>query len=463
MVEIVISEECEVILLAVVFVVKPEPELEPEPGVVAVFASCFQEGVWVRHTPPAGATPSPATPVAKRPSVSPSEPICLDSLEEELKVPSLDSISQALAILGSAAKGLAQGDNPPSPDAPRTTSNPPPLHTSPLVQQQKKMAVSTPGAGAPHYISTSSSPSAPLARPPATTSSPLPSVRADGTGGIKGVPQAHRHSVLNTPRTLGAVKVGMSASASSLKPRPPPTASPLVAPGPKSGVLSPPPSGLLKGSGSNNNNNNKAQGGEGVILTSRTHTLNSKTFYTARLPLTPHTKSSPSPSLPQTQPQSNFITPMHATLTKSTHSSVPPIVKLTPRAPNPAVTTAPPSSPAVSQNPRSQVTPSLHQYSPQTQSGFRPSFSGGAQGGATKPGQSSYAPPNSTNTTSLINTSSISKHSGSGAPPSVNSASSGPRPRPGGVAKSVTSVSSSSVSSQLPQVGDVAGFWKSVV
>ncbi|GLD74651.1 ubinuclein-2-like protein, partial [Lates japonicus] len=64
-----------------------------------------KEAVWVqRSTPSAGATPSPAAQVAKRPPQSPSEPICLDSLDEELTAPSLDSISQALAILGNAAK-----------------------------------------------------------------------------------------------------------------------------------------------------------------------------------------------------------------------------------------------------------------------------------------------------------------------------------------------------------------------
>ncbi|XP_019961310.2 ubinuclein-2b isoform X1 [Paralichthys olivaceus] len=420
-----------------------------------------KETVWIRPTPSAGATPSPAAQVAKRPPQSPSEPICLD---DDLTTPSLDSISQALAILGNAAKGLAQGDSPPSPDGPRTAANPSSLHNSPLLQQQqKKNSVSTPSSSAPHYISTSSSSSTPLSRLPSITSSPLPSVRVDGMGVVKGIAQAHRHSVLNTQRPLGAAKANMSASTSPPKPRPPPTASPLVAPGSKTGV-STPPSGLLKGS-----NNNKANSGDTLILTlpqSRPHTLSSptliKTFQAPRLPHTPQSKSSP--SLVQTlsgvqpQPQSNFITPMHATLTKSTHSSIPPIVKLTPR--NPIVTTS--ASLSISQNPRSQATPTIHQYSPQTPAGFRPQFSG-AKGGATKPGQGSYTPPgsqktpnNSTNNISLINTSSISKHSGSSASPTVASANPGQRQRPGGTTpqgvKSVASVSSSSISSQLPQV-----------
>ncbi|XP_059204898.1 ubinuclein-2b isoform X2 [Centropristis striata] len=422
-----------------------------------------KEAAWVqRSTPSAGATPSPAAQVAKRPPQSPSEPICLDSLDED---PSLDSISQALAILGNAAKGLAHGDSPPSPDGPKTTTKLPSLHASPLLQQQKKNSVSTPSSNAPHYISTSSSSSTSLSRPLSITSAPLPSVRVDGMGVVKGTVQAHRHSVLTPQRTLavGVAKANMPASAASPKPRPPPTASPLVAPGSKTGV-STPTSSLLKGS------NNKANSGDTIIITSpRPHALIAsshmvpKTFQSPHLSQSPQSKSSP--SLSQTlsgappQPQSNFITPMHATLTKSTHSSIPPIVKLTPRTLNPAATT----TTSASQSPRSQANPPIHQYSAKSPAGFRPPFSG-AQGGATKPGQGSYTSPgsqktpnnNSTTNASLINTISISKHSGSSASPTIVSANAGQRQRTGGGtpqgAKPVASVLSSSVSSQLPQV-----------
>lgn len=431
-----------------------------------------KEAVWAqRPTPSVGATPSPAAQVAKRPPQLPSEPICLDSLDEDLTAPSLDSISQALAILGNAAKGLAQGDSPPSPEGPDTANNPSSLHASPLIQQQKKNSVSTPSSNTPHYISTSSSSSTSMSRPPSITSSPLSSVRVDGMGVVKGTAQVHRHSVLNTHRPVGVAKVNMPASAMPSKPRPPPTASPLVPPGSKMGV-STTPSGLLKAS----SNNSKANSGDTLIITSpqsRPHTLSStvhmtpKTFQATRLPQTPQSKSSPSLSqsltVVQPQQQSNFITPMHATLTKSTHSSIPPIVKLTPRTPNPVVTVTTSPSPSISQSPRSQATPTIHQYTPKSPAGFRPPFSG-AQGGATKPGQGSYTPPgsqktpnnNSTTNTSLINTSSISKHSGSSASPTTASANPGQRQRLGGGtpqgAKPIASVPSPSVSSQLPQV-----------
>lgn len=285
-------------------------------------------------------------------------------------------------------------------------------------------------------------------------------------GVIKGAVQSHRHSVLNTQRTLsaGMAKANLPASSSPPKPRPPPTASPLVPPGAKMAVSSP-PSGLLKGS-----NNNKANSGDALIIATpqpRPHVLPSpshmtaKTFHAPRLP-----QSKPSASLPQTlpgaqaQPQSNFITPMHATLTKSSHSSIPPIVKLTPRTPNPAAASA---SSAISPSPRSQATHPMHQYSPKSPAGFRPQFSG-SPAGATKPGQGSYTPPgsqktpsNSTANTSLINTIPISKHSGSSASPTTASANPGQRQRPGSGTpqgtKPVASVpTSSSVSSQLPQV-----------
>lgn len=426
----------------------------------------FQEAVWVqRTTPSTGATPSPVAQVAKRPPQSPSETICVDSLDEDLAAPSLDSISQALAILGNAAKGLAQGDSPPSPDGPKTATTPTSLLVSSLIQQQKKNSASTASSNAPHYISTSSSSSPSLSRPSSVTSSPLPSVRVDGMGLVKSTLQVHRHSVLNTQRPMVVAKANMPASASPSKPRPPPTASPLVPPGSKMGV-STPPSGLLKCS-----NNSKANSGDTIIITSpqsRPHTLQSpahmtpKTFQTTRLPLTPQSKSSSSQTMTGIKPQqqSNFITPMHATLTKSTHSSIPPIVKLTPRTPISVVTT-PSSTSAISQSPRSQATPSIHQYAPKNPAGFRPSFSG-AQAGVTKLGQGSYSPSgnlktpnNSTTNTSLINTSSISKHSGSSAS-LLASVNPGQRQRPvGGTpqgAKPVTSVPLSSVSSKLSQV-----------
>ncbi|XP_049601900.1 ubinuclein-2b isoform X2 [Syngnathus scovelli] len=471
-----------------------------------------KEAAWVqRTTPSAGVAPSPVGQVAKRPSQSPAEPICLDSLDDDLAVPSLDSISQALMILGNAAKGLAQGGSPPSPDRTKSVAAAAAPHVSALLQQhqQKKHSVSTSGASNPRYTFSSSSPSAPSSRPSSVTFSPVSSVRVDAMGNVKGPGQVHRHSVLNTQRPVGVAVPKVNA-----KPRPPPTASTLTPPGSKMGV-SAPTSGLIKCS-----NNKGVSSSEPIIVTpppsrqpmshpSPAH-MNPKSFLATRLPHSPQSKASPTtPSHMgiQTTQQSNFITPMHATLTKSSHSSITPVVKLTPRTVNSTATTSPrthgssvttPSrslssvvpthvmhtqsrtlntvvttsgSPAPSPISRSQVTPSMQQFSSKSPTGFRSPYSG-AQAGTVKVGPGGYASPSnqknpvssssSTANSSLTNSPSISKHSGTATPPTTLSANSGQRQRSTGVTmsqgvKPVTSVPLSTASPQLPQASSAGG------
>uniref|UniRef100_A0AAZ3R6U3 Ubinuclein 2b n=1 Tax=Oncorhynchus tshawytscha TaxID=74940 RepID=A0AAZ3R6U3_ONCTS len=388
----------------------------------SLMVHCHLTGnLWVqRSTPSVGATPSPAAPVAYRPSQSPAETICLlDSLDEELTAPALDSISQALALLSNAAKGLVQGDSPPSPDRPKTA--PSSLHASPLLQKHKKSTINTPSSNTPLYVSTSSSPSS-LSRPP-TISPSLSSARSEGLGSMKGgVAQAHRQSVLSTQRLAGTAlsKANAPGSHSQPKPRPPPN---------------------QKGFGSNNT---KANSGD------------------TSLP-SPSPPSSHSLSGAQAQQQSNFITPMQATLTKSSHSSTSPIIKLTPRLPNPLTPTTFSPSP----NPRPQAASSMHQYSSKSPAGFRPPFSG-APGGPAKLVQGNYTPQggqktpsqiiSSSTNTSLTNTSSISKHLGSSPSPTTTSANQRQRLAGGTIqgAKPIKSVSTQSVSSQLPQVSSAS-------
>ncbi|KAJ7992724.1 hypothetical protein DPEC_G00281640 [Dallia pectoralis] len=402
-----------------------------------------KEGAWVQRSTPSGVvTPSSAAPVARRPLQSPAEPICLDSLDDDLPAPSLDTISQALAMLSNAAKGLVHGDSPPSPDGPKTSPAPSSLHASPVLQQQKKSC--TPGSNSPVYVSTSS-----LSRPSAV-SSPLSSARSEGLGSMKAggaLAQAHRQSVLSTqrPAVMGLGKAGTSCSLSQAKPRPPPTASPLAAPN-------------QKGFGSSVT---KADSGDSAHPLPHAPPRVAQPSQSKASPL-----SSPSfsHSLPvvAAQPQSNFITPMQATLTKSSHSSTSPIIKLTPRLPNPSTPT-PTSS---SSNPRPQTAPTMHQFSSKSPAGFRPPISG-AQGGPAKHG-GSYSPAggqktvsqmiNSSTNTSLTNTSSISKHSGSSASPSAAMTSQRQRPAGGTTqgTKPLPSVSTSSVSNKLPQVSSAS-------
>lgn len=208
-----------------------------------------------------------------------------------------------------------------------------------------------------------------------------------------------RHPV--TPAHRVSVS-GMNA-AQAAKPRPPPTASPLLPPQQRSfGAIvksTPPPVGQAKNCA---NKSGVAGGIAGVGVPQQPRMsphplqLNPKSPQQSRVPSSPPTNSSsPStllshaktPSMPHNQ--SNFITPMQATLTKSSHSSSSPIIKLTPRPPAPT----PPSSPSPSSSPslihpRPQMITSPHQFTPKSQ-GFRPPFT--AHGPGVKSGQTSYS------------------------------------------------------------------------
>lgn len=422
----------------------------------------FQESLWVQRST---LSPLPQA-VILRPQ-SPSESKCLDSLKEELLAPSLDSISQALAILGSTAKGLAHGDSPVSPEEPKSVSSPSALHASPLLQQ--KNTVSTSSSTIPHSVSgsTSLSSTAPVSRPSSVVSSLLPPARVERAGTIKGPSQAlHKNSALNTQRNLGVTKANRPVTSLPSKPRPPPTPSPLVSPGTKTALSSP-----ISSLGKSSNNINKANNNNTqtiISLQSRPHTLPSsqitpKTVQATCFTQASQNKSSPlSQKLPAIHAQSNFITPMQVTLTKSSHSNIQPIVKLTPRSTNPAGGIATSASPSVSQSPRSQVTPAIQQYSTKNPSGFHSPFSG-TQGGATKLGQGSYTasggqkPSNKNGTinTGLINTLTLGKHSGPSASSTMASTNPGPHKKPGsGTTQGIKPAASvpSSVSTQLPQV-----------
>ncbi|KAG7279715.1 hypothetical protein CRUP_011647 [Coryphaenoides rupestris] len=501
---------------------------------------------WVqRSTPTASATPapSPVAPATKRLPQSPSEPICLDSQdEEELAPPCLDSISQALAILSNAAKGLAHGDSPPSPDHAKSPAAA--QHASPLLQQQqhKKSVVGVASAPPSSYVSTSFSTPASLSRTPTpSSSSTLSSGRMEGLASLKGLSPAHRHSVLS-----GAPRPTAGGGSSSPKPRPPPTASPLMAP---KGV-STPPSGLLKGSNNlvaspqsrvhtltsapshmtpqtsrqphplHNKPSSLTPGlsfskpiltlnkpssltpglsfskptpitSKPTLTTSKpTLTPSKPTLTTSKPTLTPGlsyskppstpglihsrpsvntnlsyskislTPSKPTlaPSLSHATPLSSFITPMQATLTKTSHSSTAPIIKLT--------------VPSAHPHPRPQATPPLlrHTYtaSKGLAQGFRPPYSGATGGGAKQTGGGYVGPASqkplagvnsTTSTTSLTSTSTFSKHSG--ATPTTATANAAQRQRSlGGTtqgAKPITSISLPAMSSPLPQVSTAGG------
>ncbi|XP_048056302.1 ubinuclein-2a isoform X3 [Megalobrama amblycephala] len=351
-----------------------------------------------RPAPGVGSTSaSPALPAPGcRPPSSPSEPICLsDSLDEDLAANSLDSISQALALLSNAAKGLTPNNGVPAASSPSVPGSSTGVghYSSPLSHSTLPGKMEPSGISLANMSSLSTSPS--LSTP--LTASPSASVRGETFGMLKDGGPVQRH--LGTPTH----RVGISGmnTAQSAKPRPPPTASPLLPPqqrpfgtmGVKL-VQTPPPGGQAK------NCANKSGTGGGTVVSQQPR-VNAHPSQMSPQQSPPPTPSSPSTLLSQTKTtsiphnQSNFITPMQATLTKSSHSSSSPIIKLTPRPPAP--TPPPSSSPSPSStpslaHPRPQIIPSSHQYSPKSPA-FRPPFTAQGTGIASgvKSGQASYS------------------------------------------------------------------------
>lgn len=441
---------------------------------------------WTQR-PAAGVGSTSASPAlhapACRPPSSPSEAICLsDSLDEDLATNSLDSISQALALLSNAAKGLTPNNGVPAisslsvPGSSSVVSHcSSPLSYSTLPAKMESSGISKANMST---LTTSPSLSSPL------TSSPSSSMRGENFGMLKDGGPVQRPSGTLTYR---AGISGMN-TAQSAKPRPPPTASPLLPPQQRSFgtmgvklVQTPPPLGQTK------NCANKSTTGGGTVVSQQprmnTHPFQMNPKSPQQSP--PPTTSSPSTLLSQAKTlsmphnQSNFITPMQATLTKSSHSSSSPIIKLTPRPPAP---TPPPSSSPSLIHPRPQMIPSTHQYSPKSPT-FRPPFTtqGTAVGSGVKSGsgQASYSfagghksssPPcglaNNTNTAPMATSLSVGCQDGSPSPSAVP-ANHSQRQRPvGGTSQSAKSTTSRAsamslpsppVSSHLSQVSSASG------
>lgn len=393
----------------------PPPKAKPKPQ--------DNGGVLQRSVVSVEATPPPAASVSVVQRVSsPPEPICLsDSLDEDLTAPSLDSISHALAMLSSAAKGLVQSDGPLSTDGAKPTLSAS-LHASPHLSKK-----------------TSASPS-----PPTVLSSP--SVRSETVKGVSVLSQTQRHSVApaQRPAVTPGGKMGVPSVPAVPKPRPPPTSSPLHAPqkilGVKTVVAM--PTGLIKTS-----NNSGGSRVSVVDAVSRAHTLptvsspsylNIKTVQPFHLTATSQAKNTPSPSQAKpTHHQPGFITPMQATITKSPHNSSSPIIKLTP--------TASPTS-------RPPTLPSMHQHASKSP-GLHTGFSAGV-----------YSSPVGQKTTSQGNnisnltttTSSVTKQPVISVSPAAGTANHSQRHRQAGGAnqgvKTITSVSTATAAAQLSQV-----------
>ncbi len=315
----------------------PAPKAKPKPQ---------DSSVLQRPSVSVDSAPSPA---AQRPVVSvdaappgtvqrmrsPPEPICLsDSLDEDLAAPSLDSISHALAMLSSVAKDLAQSNSPPSAEPAKPPQS---LLVSPHLA---KKSGSTPPPPAPSNV-LSSTPASPVIK------------------SVSVLPLGQRHSVIpaQRPSVTPPTKMGVSL----VKPRPPPTASPLHAPQKIPAGKTVVTMGLIKTS-----NNSLPRTLPAASSPSLLNVKSAQPFH-----VTAQAKNHESP-------KPGFITPMQATLTKSPHNPSSPIIKLTPT-----------SSPVVS---RTSTLPSMHQHASKNP-GFHTGF---VAGGYSAPvGQKSSSQGNS--------------------------------------------------------------------
>ncbi|KAG7266120.1 hypothetical protein CRUP_028122, partial [Coryphaenoides rupestris] len=394
-----------------------------------------KEGLWIQNpafpiTSIPGASTSLTAPAGRHPPLpAPAEPICLsDSLDEDLTAPTLDSISHALALLGNASKGLVV--SPPPLQLPASTY----LHFSSALAAapQHTLAKVESAAQANHPSSSSSSTSSSSSSPSPAASSALsrlqvggaslPSKPSDGLYGLMKGPSGQHQRLVTTvtpahgrPSVMmgGVNKLHPQPSPSPPKQRPPPTASPLLPPhqkgflGPAAALSGPQgpaksaaktPTTTSTSSAAISSSNGGTMGGS-MPPPSRSNPLSlprptlqsycPPVSSSSPFPHAPSTSSHATPAKPHPQPhQSNFITPMQATLTKSSHSSnSSSIIKLTPRPPAP--TPPPPSSSASSLSQPQVLSAQQLQYSQKAQT-FRPPYSVPA-GVQAKLGQASYS------------------------------------------------------------------------
>lgn len=265
---------------------------------------------WQLGTMP-GVSPAPFS------SHPPSETICLsDSLDEDLATNSLESIAQALTLLNNSTNGLNANSTP------STSSS----SSSPVVAKPH-----------PHIVS-----------PTLSSQSSM----------LKDVSSVQRQSV--TPANKPS-NVSTTTTTPAAKPRPPPTTTPLQKPfgavGIKSGQVTPPtaqiktPSNKISDSGAHQPSLNS---------------LTPKSFQKMTTPPSPSLPLIHKKATPTGHYQQRFITPMQATITKSSQSSNSPIIKLTHR-PSAQITPGLASCPPVQTTPSSQTVPPGSTHHPPAQ------------------------------------------------------------------------------------------------
>ncbi|KAL4657951.1 ubinuclein-2-like [Arapaima gigas] len=320
-----------------------------------------KEVAWMQ-VPLAAATSSPAlAPCQKLFSIS--ETICLsDSLEEDLATVSAET-SRSLAVSSSAVKSSSYSSPALRPAA----------SSSSLVSAVGGKTANSSDSSSPSVSGTSPS----VSQPTLVSSASLPISQSAGFGGTKsgGLMPVQRQSMVHPHKAsvIGTSKTNPQNSSSSPEPQLQLTSSQHISQKTKAfcspalkhvlatsssgtavpfhGVATPSP-GLVQ-------SQNKSICSNSHSSTTTFSQLNSKAPHIPSVPHSslpktpcapPASSSSPSQPKPNQHHQSNFITPMQATLTKSSHHNNAPIVKLTPQPP--------PSVPATSSSPSSSVSPS---------------------------------------------------------------------------------------------------------
>ncbi|XP_048846834.1 ubinuclein-2-like isoform X2 [Brienomyrus brachyistius] len=279
--------------------------------------------------PPPVVAPPPSAPAPCQSSASPMETICLSDSQDEDQDPVSD-VSHGPTHQGDAAKGVTQSDSPPV--APPLSGFPP------LVS----LPCSAPKGGATMTPTPKPNPAGSLSPPkprPANTASLLPPQQ---TAFCK---PAIKHGLVIPSSGQTTPSPGRSPPSSRLAP--PLNGFTL----PKPGLATPSPDPVKS---SNQSSYGSSSTSRSLFPQARLSGLASPHLNHKSSPShkTPHSsllkgastapQTSSSSSLPPSNPSphqnsvSNFITPMQATLTKSSHSNNPPIIKLSPRPPAPA-------------------------------------------------------------------------------------------------------------------------------
>ncbi|XP_023691944.2 uncharacterized protein [Paramormyrops kingsleyae] len=280
----------------------------------------------VKPKPPPVVAPPPSAPAPCQSSATPMETICLSDSQDEDQDPPSD-VSRGPTHQGDAAKGVAQSDGPPVA---------PPLSSFPALVS---LPCSAPKGGATITPAPKPNPAGSLSPPKPRPANPACLLPPQQTAFCK---PAIKHGLVTPSSGQTTPSPGRSPPSSRLAP----PLNGLSLPKP---VLATPSPGPVKSSNQSSYGSSSTSRSlfpqarlSGLASPHLNHKSSLKTPHSSLHKGTSTAPQTSSSSLPPPNPSphqnsiSNFITPMQATLTKSSHSNNPPIIKLSPRPPAPA-------------------------------------------------------------------------------------------------------------------------------